>query len=143
MGFSMTPLKEGRLKYLLLALGPSFAISQVSLWLTERGVLPQTDLVGILVMLVSMGITFLLGYALVFRKNHIIEVSDLSVAEKDWQGKCRVIPRGRIRGYRRNWLKEILLLDEDGKTLLCVESNMENRGRFENWLASHHIPEKQ
>ena len=140
--FVLTPNKQGRVKYLLLTLGPSFLISRISLALTQRGMLPATDLTGICVMLFSMAVTFTLGYFMILRKNHTVEVGSLSVAEKNWQGKCRVIPRGKIRAYRRNWLGETLLLEEGGKTLLCIESNMENLDRLMAWLDSYEIKEK-
>lgn len=139
MYFKMEPGKSGRLKYLIMTLLPAYLFTKGIGRLSAIGILPDGQMTGFLTMTLSLALMGTLGYFLVFRKNHIIEVSDLSVAERDWRGACRVIPLGKITHYKRNLLNEILLQDENGKTLLCVESNMENMEQFEKWLAAHQI----
>lgn len=137
MHFKMEPGKSGRLKYLILTLLPAYLVTKLIGRLAAIGILPDGQLTGFLTMTFSLTLMGILGYFLVFRKNHTIEVGDFSVAERDWRGACRVIPLGKIRKIKRNILNEILLKDENGKTLLCVESNMENMEQFEKWLTVH------
>ena len=141
MYFKLEPGKKGRLKYLAMTLLPAYALTKVAGRLASAGVLPASDLTGCVTMIISLALMSTLGYFLVLRKNHIIEVGELSVSEKDWQGKCRIIPIGKIRGMKRNILNEILLTDESGKVLLCVESNMENRDKLVSWLQERQINE--
>ena len=139
MHFKMEPGKGGRIKYLILTLLPAYLVMHPLQRLAAQEILPANDLTGFLIMssaLVMMGV---LGYFLIFRKNHIIEVSDISLAERDWQGKVRLVSLGRIRSVRKNLLGEILLLDEHNKVLLCVESNMENLDLFLKWLEKHNF----
>ena len=139
MHFKMEPGKKGRIKYLILTLLPAYLVMHLLQRLAAQQILPVNDLTGFLIMssaLVMMGV---LGYFLIFRKNHIIEVSDISLAERDWQSKVRLVSVGRIRSIRKNLLGEILLLDENNKVLLCVESNMENRDLFLKWLEKHNF----
>ena len=143
MNFKMEPGKKGRLKYLAMTLLPAYFLTRLVGRLAAQGILPDGDLTGFLTMIFSLGFMGCLGYFLVFRKNHVIEIGELSVAERDWQGKCRVIPLSRIKGWKRNLLNEILLTDESGHVVLCVESNMENRAQFEQWLESRQIHENR
>ena len=137
MGFKMEPGKKGRIKYLILTLFPAYLVMSLLQRLAAQGVLPANDLTGFLIMSSALVMMGTLGYFLIFRKNHIIEVSDISLAERDWQGKVRIIGVSKIRSWRKNLLGEILLLDENKKVLLCVESNMENLDLFRKWLDKH------
>ena len=139
MGFKMEPGKKGRLKYLILTLLPAYLVMSLLQRLAAQGVLPANDLTGFLIMSSALVMMGTLGYFLIFRKNHIIEVSDISLAERDWQGKVRLIGVSKIRSWKRNLLGEILLLDENKNVLLCVESNMENRDLFLTWLDQHNF----
>ena len=143
MGFKMEPGKNGRLKYLILTILPAVLTMNLIGKLAGAGILPTSDLTGFLSMSLSLILMGTLGYFLILRKNHTLDFSDISVAEKDWQGNCRIIAAGRIRSRKKNLLGETLLLDEKGKVLLCVESNMENIGQFEQWLNSRNITEKE
>ena len=139
MHFKMEPGKKGRIKYLILTLLPAYLVMSLLRRLAALEILPANDLTGFLIMLSALVMMGTLGYVLIFRKNHIIEVSDISLAERDWQGKVRIISAGKVRSHRTNLLGEILLLDENQNVLLCVESNMENRDLFLKWMDKHNI----
>ena len=137
MGFQMEPGKKGRIRYLILTLLPAYLVMSLLRRLAAQEILPANDMTGFLIMSSALVMMGTLGYFLIFRKNHIIEVSDISLAERDWQGKVRVIGVSKIRSWKKNLLGEILLLDEKNKVLLCVESNMENLDLFLKWLDKH------
>ena len=139
MHFKMEPGKKGRIKYLILTLLPAYLIMNLLQRLAAMEILPANDLTGFLIMFSALVMMGTLGYFLIFRKNHTIEVSDISLAERDWQGKVRLIAVSKIRSSRKNLLGEILLLDENRNVLLCVESNMENRDLFLAWLEKHNF----
>ena len=137
MHFKMEPGKKGRMKYLFLTLAPAYMVMSLLTRLASQNVLPATDLTGFLLMSTGLVMIAVPGYFLIFRKNHIVEVSDISLAERDWRGKVRLISVSKIRSVRKNLLGELLLLDENKNVLLCVESNMENRDLFLAWLEKH------
>ena len=139
MAFKMEPGKKGRLKYLILTLLPAYLVMSLLRRMAAQGMLPANDLTGFLIMSSALVMMGSLGYFLIFRKNHIIEVSDISLAERDWQGKVRLVGVSKIRSWKQNLLGEILLLDENKKVLFCVESNMENRDLFLTWLEKHNL----
>ncbi len=139
MGFKMEPGKKGRLKYLILTLLPAYLVMSLLRQMAAQEILPANDPTGFLIMSSALVMMGTLGYFLIFRKNHIIEVSDISLAERDWQGKVRLVGVSKICGWKKNLLGEILLLDEHKKVLLCVESNMENRDLFLAWLEKHNF----
>ena len=87
-----------------------------------------------------MAIMMILGYFLIFRKNHRVEVKDNQIIETDWRQReaCR-IEVSQIHSIKRNLLNEIIIVDENGNRLLCVESNMTNIPKFEQWLERHNI----
>ena len=139
MGFKMEPGKKGRIKYLILTLLPAYLVMNLLQRLAAQEILPANDFTGFLIMSSALVMMGTLGYFLIFRKNHIIEVSDISLAERDWQGKVKLIGISKIRGWKQNLLGEILLLDQNKKVLLCVESNMENLDLFRKWLEKHNF----
>ena len=142
MHFKMEPGKKGRIKYLILTLLPAYLVMSLLRRLAAQEILPANDMTGFLIMFSALVMMGTLGYFLVFRKNHTIEVSDISLAERDWQGKVRLISVGKIRTWKKNLLGEILLLDEHNKVLLCVESNMENLDLFRKWMDKHNFNEQ-
>ena len=142
MHFKMEPGKKGRIKYLILTLLPAYLVMSLLRRLAAQEILPANDVTGFLIMSSALVMMGTLGYFLIFRKNHIIEVSDISLAERDWQGRVRLVSVGKIRTWKKNLLGEILLLDEHNKVLLCVESNMENRDLFLKWMDKHNFNEK-
>ena len=139
MHFKMEPGKKGRIRYLILPLLPAYLVMSLLRRLAAQEILPANDMTGFLIMSSALVMMGTLGYFLIFRKNHIIEVSDISLAERDWQGRVRLVSVGKIRTWKKNLLGEILLLDEHNKVLLCVESNMENRDLFLKWMDKHNF----
>ena len=139
MHFKMEPGKKGRIRYLILTLLPAYLVMSLLRRLAAQEILPANDMTGFLIMSSALVMMGTLGYFLIFRKNHIIEVSDISLAERDWQGRVRLVSVGKIRTWKKNLLGEILLLDEHNKVLLCVESNMENRDLFLKWMDKHNF----
>ena len=139
MHFKMEPGKKGRIRYLILTLLPAYLVMSLLRRLAAQEILPANDMTGFLIMSSALVMMGTLGYFLIFRKNHIIEVSDISLAERDWQGRVRLFSVGKIRTWKKNLLGEILLLDEHNKVLLCVESNMENRDLFLKWMDKHNF----
>ena len=79
---------------------------------------------------------------LIFKKNHHFEVSEKRIHVKEITGQAWDLPAHRIRRYRRNLLGELILLDEDGKRLLCVESNMSEIEEFQVWLERRGIEQR-
>ena len=137
--FTMRPQKMGRLAYLLLTLIPPLLILECFNLLVESGILPASRILFIIdLILWTVSIGFL-GYHLIFKKNHYVEISDSTITETDWLRKKRIIRATQISAYRKNMLRETVLLNSENKKLLCVEANMDNQELFHEWLSTHHI----
>ena len=123
--FTMKPQLRGQMKYAILCLLPSIVFA-----------LLKQPLIAALVF-------FSLGAYCALSKKHTVVVFSESITNKDYRGRflCK-IPLELICYAKRNFLDEIILLDDEGKQLLCVESNMTNRERFEQWLTAHNIESK-
>ena len=122
--FTMKPRMHGFIKYILLALVPSAAVGFLLAWDS------------------AAWIFILLAAALILPRSHCIVVFEKSLTEKALHGRNRFIRKvnaEQIACYRRNRLGEIVLLDPQGRKLLCVEPCMTNQDLFEQWLTSHHI----
>ena len=118
---------------------PPLLIMQSFNLLVEYGILPASRIlfvINLILWTVSIGF---LGYHLIFKKNHYIEISDSTITETDWLRKKRTIRASQISAYRKNMLRETVLLDSENKRLLCVEANMDNQELFHEWLIAHHI----
>ena len=93
----------------------------------------------------GMGAVVFLALAIccsLFKKHNLV-VFDESITNKDDRGRfLRKVTLDQISHYRRNFLGEIVLVDAEGNSLLCVEPYLTNRDRFEQWLAAHHIESK-
>ena len=141
--FLMRPQKAGRMKYLLLTMFPPIGLMYLVMNLMQNGLIPQSKALGMFSIYSSMAIMMVISYFLIWKKNHTIEVKDNTLTEKTWRGELSAkVKTVQIAEYRRNFLGEIVLVDADGKKLLCIESNMTNRDRFVQWLAAHHIESK-
>ncbi|MBQ9393480.1 MAG: hypothetical protein IJU18_05770 [Oscillospiraceae bacterium] len=105
----------------------------------NRGVLPHSRILGLAVPIAAMCLMLVIGWFLIFRKNHTLTVEGSTISEKDMMSNRirTTVSASQIRSVRRNLLGEWLLKDENGKTLLCVESNMSERDLLEVWLAGH------
>ena len=137
--FVMCTQKQGRIKYLLLTVAPTVLISYLTQHLIQLGILPAGGIWGLLYTVFSMSLMLILGYFLIFVKNHQIAVSNQQIVETNWLGKQKSpIDVHSIHHVRKNFLNEIILFDKNRKRLLCVESNMSNFNTFTQWLEAHH-----
>lgn len=135
----MATRKSGRMKYLLLTVFPPIVVVYLCVGLKELGVLPGGELWSYVCLLIWTTMMIILGYFLIFKKNHQLDINDNTIIEKDWRGRNTQISVSHIRGFRRNWLKEYILVDENSKQLLCVEANIENFDLFEQWIDKQHF----
>ena len=140
-GFVLCTQKAGRMKYLLLTLCPPLLLGYVVTQLMKRGVLPAGSAVGLITIVVMCALLLVLEYFLILRKNHTLKVEGSTIREKRMlSSRAQTVVEARqIHSVRRNFLGEWLLKDGNGKTLLCVESNMSDRDLLEEWLGRHGI----
>ena len=138
--FTMRTQKRGRMKYLLLTVFPPVLIMALLSKLADYGILPNGETFRY-ILLCSYIITFpVLGYFLIYKKDHTVDVMDNRIIETGWrQREVSRIKASQIQKVKRNFLNEIILIGEDGKKLLCIESNMDNVHKFEEWLVRHNI----
>ena len=131
------------MKYLLLTMFPPIGLMYLVMNLMQNDLIPQSKALGMFSIYGSMAIIMVISYFLIWKKNHTIEVKNNELTEKSWRGNITAkVKSSQITALRRNFLGEIILVDADSKNLLCVESNMTNRDRFELWLTAHHIESK-
>lgn len=140
--FTMTPQRMGRMRYLLLTMLVPLAIMQSFLWMSDSGLIPKIKVLAFIVVYGSLALMAVMGWLLIFKKNHTLTFHPTSVEEISWRRIQTTHSIRQIRYYRRNLLGEYILTDSDGKTVFCVEPNMTNRDRFLDWLAAHHIESK-
>ena len=141
--FEMNVQRQGRIKYLLITIAPALALMYLPMLLMQNGLIPQSKMLGMVSLYGSMAVMMLISYFTNWKKNHCIEVKDNTLTEKSWRGNVvTIVKTTQIAAFRKNFLNEIILLDKNGTKLLCIESNMSNRDRFEPWLADYHIESK-
>lgn len=141
--FHMKYQKQGQLKYLAITFVPPIAVLLLCYVLALNGLIPENNILANLIIFVPLGSIAVIGYFTILKKQHNVEVKDNTLTETNWRGTIVLrIKTEQIGCYRRNFLKEIILLDKSGTRLLCVESSMTNLDRFEQWLKSHHIEPK-
>ena len=138
-GFTMSTRKPGRMKYLLLTVFPPVAVIYLCTGLIELGILPVSEITRYFLLAVWAIMMGTLGYFLIFKKNHQLDINDNTITETDWRCRVTQIPVSHVRSFRRNWLKEYILLDENGKRLVCIETNMENFDLFQQWIEHQHF----
>ena len=138
-GFTMSTRKLGRMKYLLLTVFPPVAVIYLCAGLIELGILPVSEITRYFLLAVWAIMMGTLGYFLIFKKNHQLDINDNTITETDWRCRVTQLPVSHVRSFRRNWLKEYILLDENGKRLVCIETNMENFDLFEQWIGNQHF----
>lgn len=137
---TMCVQKQGRTKYLLLTLVPPLTLMYLLQYLMQCNILPNSSVWRLIYICVAMLTMGFLGYYMIFRKNHQIDINGKTIIETDFRGKqscCITI--SQISSVRRNFLNELILLDKGGKKLLSVESNMTNYDQFKDWLSNHDI----
>ena len=142
--FTMYVQKRGRMKYLLLTVIPPMILMYVFSRFFYFCVELDSDVTSCILILLFIAIMLPLGYFLIIKKNHQIVVKDNQIIEIDWQQHevCSV-KVSQIHSIKCNFLNELILLDENGKRLLCVESNMYNFHKFEQWLEIHNIYQRR
>ena len=138
-GFTMSTCKPGRMKYLLLTVFPPVAVIYLCTGLIELGILPVSEITRYFLLAVWAIMMGTLGYFLIFKKNHQLDINDNTITETDWRCRVTQLPVSHVRSFCRNWLKEYILLDENGKRLVCIETNMENFDLFEQWIGNQHF----
>ena len=136
---TLLPQKSGRMIYLFLTICPVTLLMQCITWLIEYGLLPTSKFLAFVYLAIPITLMLTLGYFLIFRKNHKIGIQDDIITETSWLHKVRTISVHEIASVRRNILREISLLDADGRKLLCVEPNMTNFDQLLNWLERYHL----
>ena len=108
------------MKYLLLTMFPPIGLMYLVMNLMQNGLIPQSKALGMFSIYGSMAIMMVISYFLIWKKNHTIEVKDNTLTEKTWRGELSAkVKTAQIAEYRRNFLGEIVLVDADGKKLLC------------------------
>ena len=123
-------------KYQLLTLAPPLVCLFFLLCLNGSGVIPQAQGVSFYLLLIPFGLLWVLTYLFIYRKIHNIAVYHDRLVEAGWRGKEHVIYLSSVDSVRKNWLGEIVLKGTDGKTLLRIEENMENRDQLLKQLES-------
>ena len=138
--FVMCAQKQGRMKYLLLTVVPPIALMCVVSRVLDFGIKINSEVVSLVLVYLPMIFMVILGYFLIFRKNHRVEIKDNQIIETDWRERevCR-FKASQIHSIKRNFLNEIIIVDQNGNRLLCVESNMTSFQKFEQWLQEHNI----
>ena len=135
--------RRGLLIYFLITVFAPLLLGELFLFLVKGGYLPLSDSVGTTVCSIVMGIPLLvLGYFLIFLKNHEITVSGTTVTNF-------VRPLNRtssftlceVKSVKRGFLGEIVLKNEDGRTFLTVEKGMTNYEMFIDYLRKNNFKE--
>lgn len=129
--FEMEGQKRGRYKYVLLFFLVTFLFSDMVSLLHIRGV----PAVLLLVAEVSVMI-----WLIVFRVCHHISVSGDRITEiKETTNKSVSFRISEVGSVKRNLLRETVLKDRDGKTLLIVDSSLTNLDLFEEYLKNYNL----
>ena len=138
--FVMHVQKQGRMKYLFITMVPPIILLYLLSLFSQTTLQLDNTLFSHVCISISLASMAILANYFIFRKNHRIEVNDNQITEYNWrQIEARKIKISQINSYKRNWLHEIILFDNSGNKLLCIESNMSNFQRFEQWLERHNI----
>lgn len=136
--FSLYPHK--RIKYLLLTFAPVYVLFFI-LYVTPVGeFLELHGGLSKLLALLSLLLVCVLGYFLIFKKNHHVDVNGSTVTDTNviFQ-KSRTFSIRDVRSVTRNLIGDLCLRDENGKTLLVVEPGMSDFDQFESYLKENHI----
>lgn len=134
--YVVKPLPGGRTKYLLVTLAPPLVVMFLLRYLIDSGIIANMNGKASMLLLIPLVFIWVLSDRLIYRKNHEIAVFVHHMEETNWRGKCRKILFSDVRSVKTNWMGELIVKDEAGKTLLCIEANMENRERLMNRLQS-------
>ncbi len=133
--YVVLPARNG-IKYLLLTLAPPLVVMYFLRYLIEIGIIPNANGLASLWLLIPLAFIWVLMDRLIYRKNHTISVFAHHMVETNIWRKEREILFSQVHSVKNNWLGELIVKDVRGKTLLCIEENMENRERLVNRLRS-------
>ena len=141
--FRMHFPKSGLLRYVLLSIIPSACYVLIVYIMLSLGILQWGSFPGYSCF-DGAGWLFIFLFAyLVVPRNHNIDVQCNTLIERDHKGlHIRTVQACQIDHFRVNLLNEIILLDIHNRKLLCVEKDMTNFDRFEEWLRENHIESK-
>ena len=134
--YVVSPLPGGRFKNLLLTLAPPLVLMYLLRYLIDGGVIPNTNGMASLLLLIPLAFIWLLSDRLIYRKNHTIAVFAQYMIDTNNRKKERRIDFNQVCSVKTNFLGEIVVKDAHGKILLYIEENMENRERLVNRLRS-------
>ena len=134
--YVVKPMPGGRLKYMLLTLAPPLVVMYLLRYLIDGGVIPNGNGRAPLLLLIPLAFIWILSNRFIFQKNHSIAVFAHHMVETNMRGKEREILFTQIHSVKTNVLGEVVAKDVNGKILLCIEDNMENRERLTNRLHS-------
>ena len=143
INFTLLPTKSGKMASLLMTICPATLLMQCITWLIDFDLIPTSKFLAFVYLAIPMIFMVTLGYFLIFRKNHKIEIYNDVITETTWLNKTNSIHVHEISSVRRGLLREVILLDAGGKKLLCVEANMTNFDQFQQWLARHNLYESK
>ena len=138
--FIMHPTKSYINRYLLLMFLPPLAIMGLFLLLVEYHILDSSYLIAILFLGSAFVYLFISIIWFFAKKQHTLEIKNHAITVKSLFGN--VITKIKVKqicSVRRNFLDELLLLDETGTVLLHVCPHWENRILFEEWLLDHEL----
>ena len=129
-------VQSGRTKYLLLTLVPSLVLLFLMRHLIGNGHIPNERGLAYLLLLIPLALLWFLTYVFIYRKIHSIAVYEDRLVETDRRGTEHIVYLSSVRSLKTNWLGELVLKDTNGKTLLHIEENMENREQLVHRLQS-------
>ncbi|MBQ6540284.1 MAG: hypothetical protein IJL71_04585 [Oscillospiraceae bacterium] len=117
-----------RTKYIAITFFPSIILAYLLRYLAVIGKFPDNPVLMAVVTAIPMVV---LGYFLIFRKNHTVKVDGYTVTETNELPKVNNAFRiSEIASVKKDLLGDTVLLDADGKRLLTVESSMTNYALF-------------
>ena len=96
-GFTMSTRKPGRMKYLLLTVFPPVAVIYLCTGLIELGILPVSEITRYFLLAFWAIMMGTLGYFLIFKKNHQLDINDNTITETDWRCRVTQIPVSHVR----------------------------------------------
>ena len=136
--FTLLPTKSGKMASLLMTICPATLLMQCITWLIDFDLIPTSKFLAVVYLAVPLILMMTLGYFLIFRENHKVGVCDDVITETSWVNKINRIHVHQIASVRRGLLRNVILLDESGHKLLCIEPSMTNFVQFLRWLERHH-----
>lgn len=138
--FIMRPTKSHLGRYILLGFGPMILLMSLYLLLKEYIPLLQNQVAGKLIIGLALGYFSIFALFIIPKKQHSLEIKNHAITETNLYGRTITkIKANQIHRVRRNFLDELLLLDNKGTVLLCVGPHLENHILFLEWLSDHDI----